>query len=161
LYFSIKPLESWIYNEYSNSAMADWMGFGPSNAIKLWPSELDGTDSNATSLIAQFTQDESYTLKNAPLSKYAKYIIGEYSNGNFSIISNNTTIDGEQTIKLIGEIMDKPDLQTKQFVGWKTLMYLTQKNNNAYSFSVFGDPKSFDKYLPEFEQMIKTIKWID
>ena len=40
-------------------------------------------------------------------------------------------------------------------------MYLTLHNNNAYSFSVFGDPKILDQYLPEFEQMLKTIKWID
>jgi hypothetical protein len=61
----------------------------------------------------------------------------------------------------MGIIIDKPDQQTKQFVGWKILEYLTQYDDYAYSFTLFGDPKSFDNYLPEFEQMIKTIKWID
>ena len=28
LYFSIKPLDTWIYQEYSNSAMAKWLGSG-------------------------------------------------------------------------------------------------------------------------------------
>ena len=80
-YFSIKPLDTWIYQEYSNSAMANLMGFGPNNAIALWPSELDGADLNKTALLAEFKQDESYTLKNAPLSSYARYIIEQYSNG--------------------------------------------------------------------------------
>jgi hypothetical protein len=68
--------------------MANLMGFGPNNAINLWPSELDGSEINKTSLLAEFKQD------------------------------------GVQAIKLMGEIKDKPDLQTKQFVGWKILFVL-------------------------------------
>ena len=67
-YFSIKPLDTWIYEEYSNSVMVDFMGFGLKNAINLWPSQLDLSDTNKTSLLAEFKQDESYTIKNAPLS---------------------------------------------------------------------------------------------
>jgi hypothetical protein len=40
------------------------------------------------------------------------------------------------------------------------LFYVTQHDNYAYSFSIFGDLKSFDRYLPEFEEMVKTIKWV-
>jgi hypothetical protein len=141
--------------------MAQWMGFGPNNAINLWPAELDGADTNKTSLLAEFKQDESYTLKNAPLSSYTKYKIEQFSHTDYSIVSNNTTIDGKQAIKLMGIIIDKLGQQTKQFVGWKILEYLTQYDYYAYSFTLFGDPKSFDKYLPEFEKMVKTIKWVN
>lgn len=161
LYFSIKPLDTWIYQEYSNSAMANFIGFSPANAIKLWSIELDGADTNKTSLLAEFKEDESYSLKNAPLYSYAKYIIKENPYTDLSIVSSNTTIEGQQTIKLIGVMLDKPDIQTKQFVGWKILYYLVQHDNKSYSFILFGDPKSFDKYVPEFEKMVKTIKWVD
>ena len=56
---------------------------------------------------------------------------------------------------------DIPKWKEQQEVGWKQHVYLTLHNNYAYFFSLFGDPKSFDKYLPEFEQMLQTIKWVD
>jgi hypothetical protein len=160
-YFSIKPLDTWIYQEYSNSAMAQLMGFGPNNAIYLYPANLEGADQNKTSLIAEFKQDESYTLKNAPLTSYVKYYIDQYSNVDFSIVSNNTTIEGKPAVKLIGMIIDKPGLENKNLVGWKTVLYLTQHDDYYYAFGAVGDPQSFEKYVPEFEQMVKTVKWVD
>ena len=162
LYFSIKPLDTWIYQEYSDTAMVNWMGFGPLNAINLWPVELNNVaDSNKTSLLAEFKQNEAYTIKNAPISNYVKFIIDNNSEYFGFSPDLNTTIDDEPAVRLTGIVSDAPDLENKQLLGWKNHIYVTLHKNDAYFFSLFGDPKSFDKYLPEFEQMIKTVKWIE
>ena len=160
LYFSIKPLDTWIYEEYSKTAMAKWLGSGPANAIDLWPSELDLSDTNKTSLRAELTQNEYYTLKNAPLSNYVNFIIENNLDLGFSP-DLNTTIDGEPAVRLTAIMPDIPKWKEQQEVGWKQHVYLALHNNNAFFFSFFGDPKSFDKYLPEFEQMIRSIKWVE
>jgi hypothetical protein len=80
-YFSLKIPDTWTYVEVSDTAMADFLGRGPGNAIYLAPSEFANllAESNEKdnsvkeemqqdgSVLSTFRQDTTYNLKNAPL----------------------------------------------------------------------------------------------
>ena len=161
LYFTIQPLDNWMYQTYSNTAMAEFMNFGPVNAIQLSPVELED-ENNKTSLVGDFTQNEKYSFKNSPLTHYEKYLLKDYISPQYwNVIKNenNYTIDGEKTLRIIGN--SNNTTVEDSFKDSKFVFYATLHDNSAYLFSLFGDSKSFDKYLDEFEQMVKSIKWVD
>ena len=66
---------------------------------------------------------------------------------------DTTLVNGTKTVKLI---FDDPNSV------YKIALYLMQHNKDSYLAYHRADKTNlFDKYLPEFEQMIKTMKWID
>lgn len=101
LYFSIQPLDNWIYETGSDTTTAEFMGYGPSNSITLYPNDIDVDTAIETgnALVANFKQDDSYNVKNAPSSHYVKY---NTKNIAVSIISQeNITIDEEPAVKVL------------------------------------------------------------
>lgn len=165
LYFSTQIPDTWMYETGSNSYMAQFMGFGPVNFIRAIPvdiAEILATDDsdNSTSFAAQFQQEEGYSMKNAPFSMFEKYILNNWLDTNRWNVTNTDNksikIDTEPTIKILANGKKQTESEDK-----KIIVYATKHDDNAYVFEAFGDPINFDKYLPEFEQMIKTIKWID
>ena len=147
-YFSIEPLDNWIYETYASSYSADIMGYGVSNAIHLYPNEFD--DYSTTSI--EIKQVAEYSVKNAPLEKFFK------SYSNLPNIMNITSqaksiIDGEEAIKIYGTGIG-------DFSGTKYVAYFTMYDNESYYLGYQSDQENYDKYLPEFEQMIQTFNFI-
>ena len=73
LYFQVEIPDDWTYQMYSDSYITDLLGFGPSNSIDAMPSEHFG--SNTTFATTNFKQYADYTIKNAPLDAFVKYMI--------------------------------------------------------------------------------------
>jgi hypothetical protein len=61
-------------------------------------------------------------------------------------------INGTKTVKLT---YDNPDTQ------YKYALYLTGHEKDKYVGYYYAKYDLFDKYLPDFERMLKTIKWIE
>ena len=100
-YFSLEPLDNWSYELHSDKTTAQQMGSGARNEIILYPNDIDISTAveAGNAIIANFMQDNTYNVKNAPLSQYVKY---HTENAVAPIISQeDTTIDGEPAVKVL------------------------------------------------------------
>ena len=64
----------------------------------------------------------------------------------------NVTIDNETAVKIYGNGIES-------FSGIKFVEYLVQHNKEPYYIGYMANVKDFEKYLPEFEQMVKILKF--
>ena len=151
-YFSIEPLDNWTYEINSDKTTAQTMGSGASNAIILYPNDIDiitGVESG-NALIANFEQDNTYNVKNAPLSNYVKY---KTENAIAPITSQqNIIIDGESAVKVLSN--GKGD-----YGNIKYLFIYTIHDKKYYAIGLMGNTNNFNRYLPEFEQMLNTFQF--
>ena len=100
---------------------------------------------------ATFKQDSSYGIKNAPFDVYVKYEIDQQDE--MKVMSKeNTTIDNETAVKISGDGINS-------FSGIKFVQYFVTHDNKPYLLAYMADVKDYEKYLPQFEQMIKTFKF--
>lgn len=65
----------------------------------------------------------------------------------------NTTIDGEKTLKINSDVEDEAT-DTDMHVG-----YYVFHDGIPYRLEYYASVKDFEKYLPQFEQMVKTFKF--
>jgi hypothetical protein len=151
-YFSIEPLDNWTYEINSDKTTAQTMGSGASNAIILYPKDIDiGTAVEAgNAVIANFEKDNTYNVKNAPLNDYVKY---HTENAIAPITSQeNIIIDGEPAIKVLANVKgDQGEM--------KYLFIYTIHDSEYYNIGLMGNTNNFNRYLPEFEQMLSTFKF--
>jgi hypothetical protein len=155
LSFSIEIPDDWIYEEYSDFAATQLLGFGPVNAINLTPNELyDDVINNKSGVWGTFKQDTHYGLKNAPLERYEKYQIERQETMKVTSVEKSI-IDGEKAFKIYADGIMEPDL------GHKILEYIVIHKNEPYFIGYEGDVKNYKKYLSTFEQIVKSFKFID
>lgn len=104
-------------------------------------------------------QDGYYTMKNTNLDHYVKY---KMNDPNLKNITGSKLLSKEEDTNLInGTKIIKLTYDDPNSV-YKLALYLLQHNKDNYLMYYRADKTNlFDKYLPEFEQMIKTIKWIE
>jgi hypothetical protein len=167
-YFSIKVPDTWTYQEISNTAMADLLGRGPGNSIFLTPGEFgnllvepkEGERSVIEKIqqdggvLSGFLQDTTYTIKNSPLDAYLKYRIGQ-EGGNWNVTSmDNGTIAKEKAVKISLN-------GTNESGNLRKVYYLLLHDKGPYALSYMANSKDFDKYLPEFEQMVRSFKFVN
>ena len=100
---------------------------------------------------SRFEQDSCYAIKNAPLDLYVKYKLDKQYALNVTA-RQNVTVDGELAVKIYSDGI-------KEFTGVKGVEYLLMHDDKPYYLSYLANVKDFDKYLPQFEQMIKTFKF--
>ena len=156
LYFSIKPLDNWAYQNADYNP-ANFFGFQSNNAVEMFPNEFD----NMSMVYGMIAQDGYYTMKNTNLDQYVKYKMNDpnlkYINGSKLLSKEEDTNNLINETKVIKLTYDDPNSMSK------LALYLFQHNKDNYVTYYRADktPNLFDKYLPEFEQMIKTIKWIE
>jgi len=162
-YFSLKP-DNWTYIEYSHTPEATTTGFGPGNSIWLTPSEFSdillSLDFEKYSkkiedggVIAVFAQDTDYRIKNAPLESYVKYQIDNF--GILNITSQEyTTVGNEKAIRLDANELANFGNNTKG------ALYVVMHDEQPYAISFIGNEKNYEKYLPEFEQMVKSLRFV-
>jgi hypothetical protein len=100
---------------------------------------------------ASFKQDSSYGIKNAPFDVYVKYKIDK-QNGMKVTSKENGTIDNETAVRIRGDGINS-------FGGIKSVQYLVWHDNTPYTLVYVANVKDYEKYLPQFEQMVKTFKF--
>jgi hypothetical protein len=66
----------------------------------------------------------------------------------------NGTIDNETAVKIYGDGI-------KSFSGIKIVEYMIWHDKKPYFIRYLANVKDFEKYLPEFEQILKTFKFVD
>jgi VCBS repeat-containing protein len=165
-YFSLKVPKTWTYAEYSNTGMASLLGRGPVNDVYLTPSEfgelLVNDKDSETAIIdrignggvySQFVQDTDYSLKNAPLEAYVKYRIAQLGD-NWNVTSmDNGTIGKQKAVKISAN-------GTNESANIRKVEYLVLHDKDPYALSYIANVKDYDKYLPEFEQMVRSFKFV-
>ncbi|HEY7228078.1 MAG TPA: PsbP-related protein [Nitrososphaeraceae archaeon] len=100
---------------------------------------------------ASFKQDSSYGIKNAPFDVYVKHKIDE-QDGMKVTSKENGTVDNEAAVKILGDGINT-------FSGIKFVQYLVWHDNKPYALAYMANVKDYEKYLPQFEQMVKTFKF--
>jgi hypothetical protein len=100
--------------------------------------------------ISRFTQP-LYPIYNAPFDVYVKYELDE-QNAMKVMSKENVTIDGEPAVKIYADGIDS-------LSGIKIVEYLVMHEKEPYVMSYVANVKDYEKYLPQFEQMVKTFKF--
>ncbi len=86
--------------------------------------------------------------------EYQKRNIKDLKQLKASIIMENNTADSDLTAYEATTYDYNPDNTTQ-----KTLFVTAGKGQNVYILQFYSSPELFDKYLPEFKQIISTIKF--
>lgn len=160
IYFTVQVPDTWSYELASKSPTASLTGYGPTNLISLAPDEfgdflivddyeklIDGMQT-AGGAIAEFSQDSNYAIKNAPLETYVKYRLRVLNVLN-TTSREDTIIDGEKAIKITeNATLDLPFIH-----------YFVVHDNEPYYFFYAANNKDYNKYLPEFEQLLKSFRF--
>lgn len=101
---------------------------------------------------ASFKQDSSYGIKNGPFDLYVKDKIDQQDG--MKVTSNeNGTIDNEIAVRIRGDGINS-------FNGIKFVQYLVWHDNKPYALAYMANVKDYEKYLPQFQQMIDTFKFV-
>jgi hypothetical protein len=158
--FSIHVPNGWVYRE-------DYLF---DNGILLTANEFADrliTD-NASALIdimhggilAELRPDPHFPLKNAPVEVYAKHA-SKFANNLFPTYEN-ATIGGERAIKIFVNSTDIASKlgKTNIPVSLVTTSYYVMHNDQPYVLDYMGNAKDYQKYLPQFEQIVKTFKFV-
>jgi len=164
LYFSIKIPDSWTYREYSNTGMSQLLGRGPVNDIELTPSEFSDVllisdfkkiiekIQDEGSPYASFFQDNNYPIKNAPLVSYVKYRIDNLGIQNITS-QQYTTVGKEKAVRL--------DANDSAYYGNNPVsLYFVMHDKQPYTISYLANTKNYEKYLPEFEEIVKNFRFV-
>jgi hypothetical protein len=83
---------------------------------------------------------------------FVKYEINE-QDGMQVTSKENVTIDNETAVKIYADGINS-------FSGIKFVEYLVMHNKEPYYIAYMANIKDFQKYLPQFEQMVKTFKFV-
>lgn len=154
--FSIQVPDGWVYRE----------NFPIENSIVSTPSEfanLIGEDPSSTVLalpyagiVVEIAPDPDFLIKNAPVETYFKQKHPSYS----YIPNENATLGGERAIKVL---MNGTYLASiggpSYFRDRVATEYLVMHDDQPYYLNYGGYAKDYQKYLPQFEQIVKTFKF--
>jgi hypothetical protein len=164
LYFSIKIPDDWTYVQYSYTPEAKTTGYGPGNSIILTPSKFSdmllildfqkySEKIQEGGLSARFHQDTDYLIKNAPLESYVKYVIDNYGIQNITS-QHYTTVGNEKAVRISAN-------DSATYGNSSIVLYLVMHDKQPYEINYIANSKNDEKYLPEFEQMVKSFRFVD
>jgi hypothetical protein len=150
-----------LYNEFANNIMLTPNDF----ADKLMPDNVYNFDvMNGT--FAELAADHTFPIKNAPLEMYLKHAI-RFSTG-LPLRYENATVGCEKAIKVL---MNSTVLANAIKLANKsadlgavptliTLSYFVMHNDQPYYLNYQSNAtEDYQKYLPQFEQMVKSFKF--
>jgi hypothetical protein len=155
--FSVEVPNGWVYRE----------DFIFDNGIMLTPNEFADVLINTSSLIndtdgvvmAELAPDPRFPLKNAPVEIYANHTLRIVRG--FAPTYENATIGGERAIRAflnsteVASKLGKSDIP----VSLVTTSYYVMHDDQPYFLDFMANAKDYQKYLPQFEQMVKTFKF--
>jgi hypothetical protein len=159
-YFSIQVPNDWIYRE----------NFLNQGNIVLTPNEFaellmaDNTSASVLDVIehgivAELGLDADFNKKNASLEKYVKYFLSFAQN--YDPKYENATIGGERAIKVFinGTDVGRTSPMKNVTSSINSISYLVMHQNHPYYLYYIANANDYNKYLPYFEQMVKTFKF--
>ena len=168
-YFSIDIGDNWRYAEHSRMAMAhsmeDSQNKGPVNLLTLAPADF------AESLIVNkdkrsayekmfnggaystLRQDIDYSNDNASLEAYVQHRINSITPGVNLTSQQDTIVGNEKAVRIEGNGINK-------LINLNYVAYLILHDKDPYYLEYISNVKDFQKYLPEFEQIVKTFKFV-
>ena len=154
--FSVNVLNNWAYQQSKPFAEAFgglWLDLIPTEFRNL----LVDTSKNLTMEVAQnrgaysiISLDSNYPFRNVPLEIYTEYNINLSPVKIFS--KENTTIDGEPAVKIHRNARSNE-------TNLEVVDYYVVHDSKAYTLQYVANVKDFQKYLQQFEQMVKTFKF--
>jgi hypothetical protein len=159
-HFSVEVPNGWVYRE----------NFGNNDHILLAPNEFadlliaDNVSASLPDLryggfMVELAPDFNFPIKNAPLDTYVKLILNR--DGFSPSRYENATIGGERAIKIYSNRSDlaNPNAMTDETNILNGLGYYVIHHDNPYYLNYIANAKDYQKYLPQFEQMVKTFKF--
>ena len=168
-YFSVDIADNWRYAEHSITAMAHSMGDsqkkGPVNLLTLAPADFAESlvvNKDQQSAYAKMfnggaystlRQDIDYSNENATLQAYVEHRINSIIPGVNLTSQQDTIIGNEKAVRIEGIGINK--LMNLNYVAYLVLHY-----NDPYYLEYIANINDFKKYLPDFEQMVKTFKFV-
>jgi len=154
-YFSIKPLDNWAYQN-ANYGPENIFGWNSNNAVEMWPNKFD----NGSIVYGMIAQDEHYTVKNAGFNHYVNYKMNDPT---LKYVKDSKLLSKENNVTIIPDVTQAVKLTYDNTADnqLKLVLYLFNHNKENYLAFFWSKINLFDKYFPEFQEMIKTIKWID
>lgn len=147
-YFSMSIPDNWTYKEGLSSVGLTPNEFGVIllNQTKPLLEKLEKEGAYST-----FEKDWNFPIKNAGLDLYVKFNIDK-QDGMKVVTQENVTIDNETAVKIYGDGI-------KSFNGTKFVEYMVMHNKEPYYIAYMANVKNYDKYLPEFEQIVESFKF--
>ena len=167
-YFSMNIPDNWRYAEHSNTGMAgmaESSSSGPVNLVALAPADF------AESLVVNkdqespyakmfnggaystFRQDTDYSNKNSTLEAYVKHRINSLVRGVNLTSQQDTIVVNEKAVRIEGNGI-------KILKNLKYVAFLVLHDKDPYYLEYIANVKDFQKYLSQFEQMVKTLKFV-
>jgi len=147
--------DTWTYKELSEGGSTD-------DAVIMAPAEYGNLllESERAALEQKMRESGAvsgfgqtgFPLKNSPLETYVKYQTDSFRDSWNVTSLDNGTISGQKAVKVSYNGIN--DLANQ-----KRVEYLILNGEDAYSLYYVANVKDFDKYLPEFEQMVKSFKF--
>jgi len=150
-----------LYNELDNNILLTPNDF----ASKLLPDNVYNFDvMNGT--FAELAADPTFPIKNAPLEMYLKHAT-RFSTG-LPLRYENATVGGEKAIKVLmnSTVLANAIKQANKSADLSavptliTVSYFVIHNDQPYYLNYQSNAtKDYQKYLPQFEQMVKSFKF--
>jgi len=154
--FSIEVPDSWTYTETPEPPIEHLLGVSSYSSVVLVPAKFaelliqDKGDigmGNGTAAIV-FAEDSDYTVKNAPPDLYVKFRMNK--DDSLNVTSRQDTMVGkEKAVRIEG-------IKNDTSGNIRLLEYLIIHNNEPYIIRYIASMNDFERYLPDFELMVKS-----
>jgi len=153
--FSIEVPDSWTYTETPEPPMENLLGVSSYSSVVLVPAKFaelliqdkgDIEMGNGTAAIV-FAEDSDYTVKNAPPDLYVKFRMNK--DDSLNVTSQQDTTVGKEKADIIEG--NKNDISGNV----RLLEYLISHNDEPYIIRYIASANNFERYLPDFELMVK------
>jgi len=159
--FSVQVPNGWTYREnFLNSS------------IILTPNEFAGhlIASNASAslldviehgIVAELSPDLDFHIENASLERYVKHFSSFAEN--YDLKYENSTIGGERAIKVFINGTDEGKNTPMKNVtsSINSVSYLVMHQDQPYYLYYIANANDYNKYLPYFEQIVKTFRFLN
>ncbi len=153
--FSFEVPNGWVYKEH----------FVFDNGTLLTPNEFAEVLLNTSAMLGldrvmvELAPDDRFPIRNAPVEIYVKHTLKGVND--LSPTYENATVGGERAIKVF---VNSTDVASKLGMNNVTvsvvgLSYNVMHNDQPYFLNYMTNAKYYQKYLPQFEQMVKSFKF--
>jgi hypothetical protein len=155
--FSVNVLDNWAYRQPNRlqEAFGDsWMDLIPNVYIDFLVNPnrtISGESIQNGGAFSLMGADSDYPYRNVPLDTYAQY------NNNLSPVKifsqENVTVAGEKAIKIHRTARNN-------LTNIEVIDYYVIHDGKPYTLQYAANVKDYQKYLPQFEEMLKTFKFV-
>ena len=147
--FSINIPDNWVYVSIGR----DIVQLTPTKfAILFLNHETINQKLEHEGAYSSFDYDWLYGIRNAAFDVYVKYKI-DHQDGMKVTSEQNVTIDNETAVKIYGDGINS-------FNSIKFVQYLVWHDKKPYFIGYKANAQDYQKYLPEFEQTVKSLKFV-